>query len=435
MARFNFSLSSRLLSATLLLSVLVGSCSTSEPTSQAPPPTPVQLQEVKTSTVQESSEFVGALEAQNRVTLQPEVEGRIVRIFVSSGQAVTAGESIAELKADRNVAEVGGAAADVEEAIAARTTAAAQLQAARAERDQAAANAELQTTEYRRAEALVAEGAESQQTLDQAANQRDTALAALRAAQDQVGAAQASLSQADARVSRAQADQAAANVDLQDNLVRAPIAGIVGNVPVKVGAYVTTSTEITSIIQNGALDLSLSVPIERGSQLRVGLPVELLDADGKALVTGRVSFVSPQVNTTEQATLAKASFPNNGRLKDGQLVRARLIWETSPGILIPTNAITRVAGQTFVYVATTGQAAGEQAGQAQPQQAQNGQAEPQQVAQQRLVQLGEIQGNSYQVIEGLKPGEQVVVSGILNLQDGSPITIAQAAPGGQPPAQ
>ena len=431
MARLNFSLSSRLLSATLLLSVLVG-CGGGAPTAQAPPPTPVELQEVKNSTVQDTSEFVGALEAQKRVALHPEVEGRIVQILVTSGQAVNAGETIAELKADRNLTQMSSATANVNAAVAARSTAAAQLKAAQADRDKAAADVELQNTQYRRAASLVAQGAQAQQVLDQAVNQRNTAIAALKSAQEQISAAQATLAQNQAQLARAQADQATAQVDLQNNLVKAPIAGIVGDIPAKPGDYATTDTEITSIIQNGALDLSLAVPIERGNQLRVGLPVELLDETGKPVVTGRVSFVSPQVNTTQQTTLAKASFPNNGKLKDGQLMRARLVWDTSPGILVPTNAVTRIAGQTFVYVAAKGEAgkAGSPAAQAKPSGDQSG--KPQQVAQQRLVKLGNIQGNSYQVLEGLKPGEQVVVTGILNLQDGSPIAIAQASTGAQP---
>lgn len=177
--------SSRLISATLLLSVLVSSCGGGAPTAQAPPPTPVQLQEVATSTVQESSEFVGALEAQNRVELRPEIDGRIVQIFVTPGQTVAAGDPIVELRADRSIAQVSGAAADVDEAVAARSTAAAQLQAARADLERAAADEALQATEYQRTASLVAEGAQSRQLLDQAANRRDTAIAARRAAADQ----------------------------------------------------------------------------------------------------------------------------------------------------------------------------------------------------------------------------------------------------------
>jgi multidrug efflux pump subunit AcrA (membrane-fusion protein) len=108
--------------------------------------------------------------------------------------------------------------------------------------------------------------------------------------------------------------------------------------------------------------------------------------------------------------MAKASFPNNGRLRDGQFVRARVIWQSEPGILVPTTAVTRVAGNPFIYVAETGKAPS---------------GESQQIARQRPVKLGAIQGNSYQVQSGLSPGDQIIVSGILNLSDGAPITIGQ----------
>ncbi|NJR64251.1 MAG: efflux RND transporter periplasmic adaptor subunit [Leptolyngbyaceae cyanobacterium CRU_2_3] len=423
---FHLFLPHRLISTTLLLSVLAG-CGGNPPTAQAPPPTPVQLQPVKTSTIQESSEFVGSLEAQNRVALRPVVEGRLVQIFVSPGQAVAIGDPIAELKADQSLAQVRGAGADVDAAVAARNTATAQVQSARADLESATANEALQETEYKRTASLVAEGAQAQQLLDQADNRRDTAIAARRAAAEQVSAAQASLSQADARLSRAQADRTVATENLNDNLVRAPIAGIVANIPAKVGDYAQTNTTITSIIQNSSLELNLSVPIERSPRLSLGLPVELLDEQGRSLTRGRISFISPEVNSTQQGVLAKATFPNNGQLKDGQFVRARVIWQTSPGILVPTGAVTRIAGQTFVYVAKTGETA--QSGESPDNAPANPSATPpQQVAEQRLVKLGNIQGNSYQVIEGLKPGESVVVTGILNLQDGSPISVAQAQP-------
>jgi multidrug efflux pump subunit AcrA (membrane-fusion protein) len=447
-SRSNRFIPSRLLSATLLISVLVGSCS-SAPEAQAPPPTPVQLQPVKTSTVQDSSEFVGALEAQNRVELRPEVEGRIVQILVSPGQSVASGEVIAELKTDRNAAQVSGASADVSAAQAAVSTAEAEVQSAkadvaqsRAQAESAAADVKLQETDYRRIDSLVQEGAQAVQARDQAVNRRDTALAALKAAQEQVRAneeqvraAEASREEARARFSSSQAARNVAATDLDNNLVKAPIAGIVGDVPAKVGDYAQTDTTITTIIQNSSLELNLSVPIERTPKLRTGLPVELLDDQGKRLATGQVTFISPQVNNTQQAVLAKASFPSNGRLKDGQFVRARVIWETSPGILVPTGAVARIAGQTFVYVAAQGSAAkpGESPAASPAENQPSGQ--PQQVAQQRLVKLGNIQGNNYQVLEGLKPGEQVVVTGILNLQDGSPISIAQSQPTDAPKPQ
>ena len=109
------------------------------------------------------------------------------------------------------------------------------------------------------------------------------------------------------------------------------------------------------------------------------------------------------MDNQSQAILAKASFPNpEGSLRDGQFVRSRVIWERKSGVSIPTTAITRMAGKEFVYVA-------QQQGQSQL------------IARQKPVKLGEIQGNRYNVVDGLKPGEKVVTSGLQSLADGAPI--------------
>jgi len=412
-----------LFSAALLLSVVTGACRGGPPGMQGgPPPMPVELQTVQASTVLETSEFVGVLEAEDRVVLRPEADGRVVEIFVRPGDVVQARTPIVQLRADRSRAEVSGAIADLEAAQSARNTAIARLRAAEADVARAAADVTLAEADYRRIESLVADGALSRQQLDRARNTRDTAIASRRAAEENVRAAAASLREAESQIARAQADRNVAAENLQDRQVISPIAGVVGNIPVKVGDLVTPSTTLTSIVQNSTLDLNIAVPIERSRQLRVGLPVEMLDEQGQPALRGRISFVSPEVSSGEQSVLAKASFTNDGSLRDGQLVRTRVIWSSQPGLLVPTAAITRIAGQTFVYVAEPAEANPDQPA---PPNAQPGQP-PMQVARQRLVQLGSIQGNSYQVISGVQPGEQVVVSGVLNLTEGAPIMPAQA---------
>jgi len=377
------------------------------------PPTMVQLQEVESRTVQNFSEFVGSLEARNKVALRPELSGRITQIFVQPGQSVQAGTPIAQLQADQTRSQLGGAVADVEASAAAVNTAQARIRAAEASRDRARADVQLQDTELRRTQELVAEGALAQQSLDQVTNERATAVAALAEAEGNLGAVQAALTEAQALLNSSRADQAVASEDLQDRLIVAPIAGVVGEVPSKVGDFVSSDDAITNIIQNEVLELNIAVPIERATDLRVGLPIELLDATGEPFIRGRISFVSPEVTANQQSVLAKATFENDGLLKDGQFVRTRLIWSAEPGVLVPSVAVTRVAGQTFVFVAETGE-----------ESTPDGQ--PQQIARQRPVTLGNLQGNNYEVISGLETGEQVIVTGVLNLQDGSPIMMEQA---------
>jgi RND family efflux transporter MFP subunit len=153
--------------------------------------------------------------------------------------------------------------------------------------------------------------------------------------------------------------------------------------------------------------MRISVPSNYSSQLHLGLPTELIDANtDKRLVIGSVNFISPRVDTGAQSILSKTRFPNrDGNLRDGQYVRAKIVWSTRNGVLIPTIAVTRIGGQNFVFVAQNDTSVGKS----------------RQVVHQRPVKLGDLQGDSYEVIEGIKAGERIAVSNILKLRNGSPI--------------
>ncbi|MEH2319348.1 efflux RND transporter periplasmic adaptor subunit [Nostoc sp.] len=322
------------------------------PPPQAPPPLPVKVQTVESSQVRSTSEFVGTLEAQQRVSLQPQIQGRIERIFVASGDRVSQGTPILSLTLDQTTANVTSAVATVNSNRAAVATAQAQLESKRADVVKAAADVKLQQTQFKRTQMLVTEGAQARQELDIAQNNLDGAIATLAAAQKQVNAAQASINQALSNVQQAQAQVASNQVNLKAKQVVAPLDGMIGDFSVKVGDYVNTGGTLTTITKNDALDMRISVPSNNAGQLQRGLPVELLDANtGKRLTTGSINFISPQVSTSAQSILVKARFTNsNGKLRDGQYVRARIIWSQQPGILIPTQVVTRIGGQSFVFV-------------------------------------------------------------------------------------
>lgn len=390
-----------------------GGASQEAPQSQA---IPVKLQELTTGNVEDSSSFVGSLEAQQTVSLRPETQGRVTQILVKSGDRVDVGQPIAELEPERSQAEFNAALANINASRATRNNAQAQLRTARAEQARATAELELQDTEYKRTSDLVSQGVLARQQLDLVTRDRNTARAALKATEEQVAAAQASVEQSSADLAAAESQADSIREDLRDTTVAAPIAGMVGDIPMKLGDYVTPSTIMTSITENSTLDIDISVPVERKSQLRMGLPVELRQSSGDDLVfPGRISFISPQVSANTQSILAKATFPNtSGRLQDSQRVEARIIWQKRPGVLVPTESISRLGGQTFVFVAKRSENAAENA--------------PQLVAEQRLVKLGNIQGNSYQVLDGVKAGETIVTSGILNLSDGVALMPETTAP-------
>ncbi|MEH2316471.1 efflux RND transporter periplasmic adaptor subunit [Nostoc sp.] len=396
-------------SVALFTALLLSGCGKKDPaaTAKGPPPTVVKVQEVATATLKESSEFVGTLEAEERVTLKPQIEGRIERILIANGDRVKQGTLIAILSADQTQANVASAKSKTNSVRATVITAQAQLQASQADQVSTQSDVKLQQIQFTRTKGLVSEGAQARQQLDIAQNNLETAIAKLDAAKKKVNADEASVAQAQANVQQSQAEAAATSVNLNYKQVLAPIAGIVGDFSVKVGDYLNTGQTITTITRNDSLDMRISVPSNYAAQLRPRLTVNIVDPKtNKPLGTGSIYYISPQVDTGPQAILTKARFPNQGgKLRDGQYVRARLLWTTKPGVLIPTAAVSQMGAQDFVFVAQS--------------ESKNGKTV--QVARQRPVKLGVIQDQSYQVISGIKSGEQLIISGIQSLVDGAPI--------------
>lgn len=435
----NSAVVSSALGASLLFLVLT-SCGKQPEAETLPPAVPVEVKDLSDDLVKLSSEYVGSLEASNKVALAPRVDGRILEIAVNEGDSVKQGDLIVQLQLGREQGEVEVAESEVNIQRANVANAEADLRAAEAEVASAEAGVEQSRADLREQEAelrlakanlkrtefLVKEGAQSQQSLDDrtrdissaeaqtdalkaALNSSQKALSASKervaAARSAVGGQQAALKQSESRVG-------IATENLDFNRIIAPIDGIVSNIQPKVGDYLEAGEQITSIVQDNTLQLNISVPLEQAGQLERGLPVEILDRQGKALAKGKVSFISPRTDRSSQAILVKAAINNNGRLKDDSFAKARIIWSEEPGVLIPTEAVSRIAGESFVFVAVEKKEEGEGAAVL--------------VAEQRPVKLGEIQGQSYQVISGLKPGDRLITSGILNLADGTPIKPGEA---------
>jgi multidrug efflux pump subunit AcrA (membrane-fusion protein) len=370
--------------------------------SSEPQAVPVKLATVKSGTIDETSEYLATLTSRKSVTLQPQVSGQVAKILVPSGTKVAAGTLLIQLNPARQQASVRSFEAAIASSQADLENARATLISSQADRRSRISALKFQQQRYDRYAALRKDGAISQQDLEQYRNNLDTARADLQSLDARIKAQQALIIKSQRSLQQSQAQAQEQQVQLQYYGVTAPFVGTVGDIPVKVGDYVTPSTQLTTVTQNQPLEVNLSIAAEKAPQLRQGLLVRLLGAQGRSFGTGRVFFIAPNINNQTQSILVKALFNNSkDQLRAEQLVQTSVVWDSRPGILVPTTAISRVAGQDFVFVAQ-----GES---------------PKLVARQKPVQLGNIQGNSYQVMEGLKPGEKIVVSGILNLADGAPI--------------
>jgi RND family efflux transporter MFP subunit len=225
----------------------------------------------------------------------------------------------------------------------------------------------------------------------------------------QLDQSRASLDAAKAQLNALQAGVNEQEAQLHYYKVVAPMSGIVGDIPVRVGDRVTNTTMLTTVDKPGNLEAYVQVPIERAPDLKMGKEVQILDDTGKTLAKGKISFISPQVDSQTQTVLVKATVPNdNGLLRTAQFVHARVIWGTHPGVEVPILAVSRISGQFFVFVAAD--------------------KDGKSVAQQRQIKVGALDGNHYVVLDGLKPGDKVIVSDTQMLADGMPVN-AQPAQG------
>jgi len=322
---------------------------------------PVKVMEAKTMPVNDASEYVATLKSRDSAVIMPQVEGQITQIFVHSGDRVAEGSALMEIDPLKQQATVKSQES-------ARAAQQAQLNWAK--------------QQYQRTENLAGVGVVSKQDLDQAK-------ATLDAAQAQMDALNAQVREQE--------------VQLRYYKVTAPRTGIVGDIPVRVGDRVTTTSQLTTIDQPGSLEAYVYVPVERSAQLKMNLPVQILDSTGKVLTDTRISFISPQVDNTTQTVLVKARISNgNDALRQSQFIRARVIWGTHQNPEVPILAVSRLAGQYFAFV-----------------------AEPQEkggfIAKQRPLTIGETVGNNFEVREGIKSGDKIIVSGTQFLMDGMPV--------------
>jgi RND family efflux transporter MFP subunit len=388
----------------------------------------VAVGRVEEQQIEETSEFMASLGSQQVASIRPQVSGQVTQVFVQLGSQVAAGAPLFEIDSRQQQAAVAGQTAGIAAAQANLESGRALLSQLRADRLRLEAAAEFAREQHERNLRLLAEGAISQAQADQSSRDLRQAEAALAAQQEQIRAQEAAILRAEREVQQAQAEAERQQVQLQFFQVTAPFAGIVGDVLVRQGDYVTPQTVLTTLTQTQALELNLNIPLQRAPQLRIGTPVQILDSRGEVIGSSQISFIAPEANAATQSVLAKALLENPaGQLRSAQFVRTRVIWEERPALLVPVTAVARLGAQTFVYTVQTTEPPAE----GMP---------PGAVAVQRPVQLGSIYGNSYEVLEGLEANEPIVLSGLQKIRDGAPIVDEvlfqqrmQPQGGGRPP--
>ena len=325
---------------------------------------PVQTVTVALVPVPQSSEYVATIKSRRSATLLPQVSGSLTKILVHSGDHVKARQVLMEIDPRLQLATVASA---------------------RATERQKKAIYDYNAIEVERQRKLFEAGVTSRDVYDQAQQSFGNTKADYEAAVE---------------LRKTQEEQ------LAYYTIRAPFDGVVGDIPVHLGDFASPmnspATVLTTVDENKDMEAYIYVPTERAGQVRLGLDVELTDNSGKVLDKTKIDFLSPQVDSTLQGILVKAPVHATPEvLRNAQMIKARILWSTTPMAVVPVLAVTRLAGQSFVFVARK-----------------QGTVT---LAMQTAVTLGDTVGNNYSITSGLNVGDRVIVSATQFLVNGMPV--------------
>jgi membrane fusion protein (multidrug efflux system) len=353
--------------------LVLASCG-SKATPPAPPPAAVQIATVVQRDTPIYSEYVATLDGYVNAQIQPRVAGYIIQQGYVEGSFVTKGQVLFEI--------------DPRPFQAALDQAKAQLAQAEAQLGKASLDVERDTP-LAEARAI-------------AKSQLDTEIQARLGAQAQVQAAKADLEQA--------------QLNLEFTKVKSLISGVAGIAQVQIGNLVGPNSILTSVSQVDPIKVYVTIdeqtytdfhrrfPTEQMvAEQRKRIPLQLILSDGHVYEhTGMITFADRQVNPATGAIRIAAVFPNpNNLLRPGEFGRIRLSAKTQTGaLLIPQRAVIELQGSHQVAVVG-----------------------PDNKVSIRPVTVGERVGNLWIVTEGVKPGEHVIVEGLLKVRDGSTVQV------------
>jgi RND family efflux transporter MFP subunit len=343
--------------------VSAGGCnktSAGGPASGAPAAMPVQVIIAKSEKIPDTTEYLSVLKSRRAANINPQVEGYVTKIMVKAGDQVSAGDPLLQIDPVKQEATVSS------------------QEAARAAQE---ANVKYAQVNLERQKRLFEAGVVPKQELDNAQTAYDASVAQLKSLEEQVKQQRA---------------------ELRYYSVVAPTAGVVGDIPVRVGDRVTVATLLTTVNERGGLEAYIYVPAEKAKNLKMGMPVRLVDETGGNATETLVTFISPQVDSDTQTILVKTTVNEQSKLRISQQVRAQLIWGVHDGPVIPVLAVTRLNGQPFAFLAVS-----------------EGKGT---VARQRALKLGDVVGNDFAVTSGMNAGDHIIISGTQFLQDGAPVS-------------
>jgi multidrug efflux pump subunit AcrA (membrane-fusion protein) len=354
-------------------------------------------------------EATGSFAADEQTDVAPATSGKVISVGVDLGTFVQKGVVLVRLddrdsriRLDQATAQVAQAQAQVRQAEARIGLRPGQSFDVERVAEVGAARVALNLAEIqlRRMERLLESGDVSRSAYDQQKAQRDQLREQLEAVRTQARQNYAGVATARAQVDAAQSQVASARKAIADAVVTAPIAGFVSDRPADVGEYVTPSSKIATLVRTNPLRMRIDIPEQAVSNIQVGQSVSVtVSTYPDRTFSGRVHHISPSVTPNSRTLTVEAEVDNGDNLlKPGQFATVRILLpQSDPAVLVPARAVKTEGGTSRVFVIKDG------------------------LAQQRIVQLGQTEGDLVEIKTGVAADELVATSNVELLNDGMPV--------------
>jgi HlyD family secretion protein len=403
----------------LPLFLAISACSKKE-APEAEVAAPVQVTAAARETIHRIVTADAVIFPVDQANVMSKVSAPIAKFYVNRGDHVKSGELIATLENRDLTAAVAAAKAQLAQAEAnlrtvvsstvpeAETKAKTDVQSAQEQFDAARKLLESRQQIYQEGALARKLVDEAQVAFAQAKAQLETAQEHLKASQTVGNREQISTARAQADAARAQVQAAEAQVAFSE--VRSPISGIVADRPLYPGDMASTGQPLATIVDISRVVARANVPQNEASAVHVGDSATVSVTGGTLQVPGKVTVVSPAAdpNSTTMQVWVQSANPNE-QLKPGVSVRVQMLVQTIPGAtVVPASAILSgpEGGSTVVTVSADNK------------------------ANIRPVTLGAREGDNVQILSGIAPGEKVVTTGGMGLENGAEVRIVAPAAAG-----
>jgi multidrug efflux pump subunit AcrA (membrane-fusion protein) len=351
-------------------------------------------------------EATGSLAGDEQTDVAPQTSGKVVAVGVDIGSFVRRGQMLVKLDDAELKLRVEQVATQVEQAKAAVRQAEEKIGLRPGQKfdpnrvaEVAAAKVTFDLAErnFGRAEKLIESGDVSRSFYDEQRARRDQSREQYEVALAQARQNYAAVDVARTNVANAESQLAIARKNLSYAVIPAPIDGFVAERTADLGEYVSPQQKVATIVRTNPLRIKIDIPEQAISEVKVGQSVSVTtSAWPDKNFAGRVARIAPNVSAQSRTLSVEAEIENSsGALKPGQFATVRILQERNePVVLVPARAVVTEAGVSRLFVIKDGR------------------------AEQRVIQIGQTEGDLIEVKNGVAADEQVATSGLERLSDG-----------------